>query len=58
MLGFVGASGIGRDLMEAIRKFYYSKASAILVMIVAVVVAIDISTQYLRHCFISQGRRS
>ena len=34
VLGFVGAGGIGQDLMEAIRKFYYSDVSAILVMII------------------------
>ena len=49
VLGFVGAGGIGQDLMEAIRKFYYSDVSAILVMIIAVVMAIDVSTQYLRR---------
>ena len=56
VLGFVGAGGIGQDLMEAIRKFYYSDVSAILVMIIAVVMTIDISTQYLRRALISEGR--
>jgi phosphonate transport system permease protein len=56
VLGFVGAGGIGQDLMEAIRKFYYSDVSAILVMIIAVVMTIDISTQYLRHALLSKGR--
>ena len=55
VLGFVGAGGIGQDLMEAIRKFYYSDVSAILVMIIAVVMTIDISTQYLREAL--TGRR-
>ena len=57
VLGFVGAGGIGQDLMEAIRKFYYSDVSAILVMIIAVVMAIDISTQYLRLALITKGGR-
>ena len=35
VLGFVGAGGIGQDLMEAVRKFYYSDVSAILVMIIS-----------------------
>ena len=35
VIGFVGAGGIGQDLMEAIRKFYYSDVSAILVLIIA-----------------------
>jgi phosphonate transport system permease protein len=56
VLGFVGAGGIGQDLMEAIRKFYYSDASAILVLIIAVVMTIDISTQYLRRALLSEGR--
>jgi phosphonate transport system permease protein len=56
VLGFVAAGGIGQDLMEAIRKFYYSDVSAILVMIIAVVMAIDIATQYLRRALLSKGR--
>jgi phosphonate transport system permease protein len=40
--------------MEAIRKFYYSNVSAILVMIIAVVMTIDISTQYLRRALLSK----
>ena len=58
VLGFVGAGGIGQDLMEAIRKFYYSDVSAILVMIIAVVVIIDVSTQYLRRALLSERRGS
>ena len=34
VMGFVGAGGIGQDLFVAIRKFYYSDVSAILVMII------------------------
>jgi phosphonate transport system permease protein len=56
VLGFVGAGGIGQDLMEAIRKFYYSDVSAILVLIIAVVMTIDISTQYLRRALLSERR--
>jgi phosphonate transport system permease protein len=56
VLGFVGAGGIGQDLMEAIRKFYYSDVSAMLVMIIAVVMTIDISTQYLRRALIGEAR--
>ena len=58
VLGFVGAGGIGQDLMEAIRKFYYSDVSAILVVIIAVVMTIDISTQYLRAALLTEGRRA
>jgi phosphonate transport system permease protein len=42
--------------MEAIRKFYYSDVSAILVMIIAVVVVIDISTQRLRRALLAEER--
>jgi phosphonate transport system permease protein len=56
VLGFVGAGGIGQDLMEAIRKFYYSDVSAILVLIIVVVMTIDIATQYLRRALLSEGR--
>jgi phosphonate transport system permease protein len=42
--------------MEAIRKFYYSDVSAILVLIIAVLMTIDISTQYLRRALITEGR--
>lgn len=49
VLGFVGAGGIGMDLFEAIRKFYYSDVSAILVMIAITVALIDIGTGIIRH---------
>ncbi len=52
-MGFVGAGGIGQDLIEAIRKFYYSDVSAILVMIIATVMVIDIATERLRHRLIT-----
>jgi phosphonate transport system permease protein len=48
VLGFVGAGGIGQELVVAIRKFYYSDVSAILVMIVVTVFCIDIGTGWLR----------
>jgi phosphonate transport system permease protein len=49
VIGFVGAGGIGMDLLEAIRKFYYSDVSAMLVMIVITVSLIDTLTGMLRH---------
>jgi phosphonate transport system permease protein len=49
VMGFVGAGGIGQDLIEAIRKFYYSDVSAILLLIIATVMLIDILTERLRH---------
>ena len=48
VMGFVGAGGIGQELVVAIRKFYYSDVSAILVTIIITVFIIDISTGWLR----------
>lgn len=48
VMGFVGAGGIGQELVVAIRKFYYSDVSAILLLIIATVFAIDISTGWIR----------
>lgn len=57
VMGFVGAGGIGQDLIEAIRKFYYSDVSAILVTIVIAVFCIDIGTGWLRaHLFGKEQR--
>jgi phosphonate transport system permease protein len=52
VMGFVGAGGIGQDLIEAIRKFYYSDVSAILVMILITVAVIDTLTARVRHYLI------
>jgi len=49
VMGFVGAGGIGQDLIEAIRKFYYSDVSAILVLIIITVSVIDTLTSHIRH---------
>lgn len=49
IMGFVGAGGIGEDLIVAVRKFYYSDVSAILVLIVVCVMVIDLSTGWLRN---------
>lgn len=58
VVGFVGAGGIGTDLLEAIRKFYYSDVSAILVLIVITVALIDTLTGILRHRLIGLEARS
>lgn len=44
IMGFVGAGGIGQELLSAVRKFYYSDVSAILVMIIVTVFILDILT--------------
>lgn len=58
VMGFVGAGGIGQELVVAIRKFYYSDVSAILVTIIVTVFIIDISTGWLRgRLFGKESRR-
>lgn len=52
VMGLVGAGGIGQDLIEYIRKFYYSDVSALLILIVALVIVIDMATERLRHVLI------
>jgi phosphonate transport system permease protein len=54
IMGFVGAGGIGQDLIEAIRKFYYPDVSAILLLIISTVAVIDLFTERIRHRFIAQ----
>jgi phosphonate transport system permease protein len=49
VLGFVGAGGIGQDLIEAIRKFYYNDVAALLVLIILTVIVIDTLTGQLRR---------
>ncbi len=49
VIGIVGAGGIGQDLFVAIRKFYYTDVSAILLMIIATVAIIDLVTEQIRH---------
>jgi phosphonate transport system permease protein len=49
IMGFVGAGGIGQDLIEAVRKFYYADVSAILLLIVLTVTVIDLATERVRH---------
>ncbi|MCA6119341.1 phosphonate ABC transporter, permease protein PhnE [Bradyrhizobium sp. WSM 1738] len=49
VMGFVGAGGIGQDLIEAVRKFYFTDVSAILLLIVATIMIIDFITERVRH---------
>jgi phosphonate transport system permease protein len=54
VIGFVGAGGIGEDLLIAIRKFYYQDVSAMLVLIVAAVMLLDMISERLRHRLLAQ----
>ena len=49
VIGIVGAGGIGQDLFVAIRKFYYSDVSAILLMIIVTVALLDLIAERIRH---------
>jgi phosphonate transport system permease protein len=57
VVGMVGAGGIGQDLFVAIRKFYYTDVSAILLMIIICVAAIDLITERIRHRLSGQDAR-
>ncbi len=57
VIGFVGAGGIGEDLLIAIRKFYYQDVSAMLVLIVICVMLLDMISEQLRHRLLSMGGR-
>jgi phosphonate transport system permease protein len=48
VMGFVGAGGIGQELVVAVRKFYYSDVSAILLLVILTVFVIDIGTGWAR----------
>jgi phosphonate transport system permease protein len=56
VMGFVGAGGVGQELLVAIRKFYYSDVSAILLMIIVTVFVIDIGTGWIRGRLIGGDR--
>jgi phosphonate transport system permease protein len=57
VMGFVGAGGIGQELIEAVRKFYYSDVSAILILIIVTVMVIDLVTERIRHSLIARENR-
>ena len=53
VLGFVGAGGIGKELISSIRQFYYADVSAILLIVITTVFLIDWLTERLRHRLLS-----
>jgi len=58
VIGIVGAGGIGQELIVAIRNFYYSDVSAILLMLIVCVMLIDAGSEWLRHRLLAlDGRR-
>jgi phosphonate transport system permease protein len=49
IVGFVGAGGIGHDLFTSIQLLYFADAGAILLIIVATIMLIDMLSEKLRH---------
>ncbi len=54
VMGFVGAGGIGQELITAIRMLYYEDVSALVLLIVATVTCIDLLCEKVRHGFIGK----
>ena len=48
VIGFVGAGGIGQELYQVISLNYYEEISAIVVMMILVIAAIDLLSEWLR----------
>ena len=57
VIGFVGAGGIGQDLLIAIRKFYYQDVSAMLVLIIVCVMLLDMISERLQHRLLALDSR-
>ena len=56
VIGFVGAGGIGEDLLIAIRKFYYQDVSAMLLLLIICVMLLDVTSEHLRHRLLAVER--
>ncbi len=52
IIGFVGAGGIGQELKRVIGFNIYEEVSAICILILLIVVAIDLTSERIRHRFI------
>jgi len=52
IIGFVGAGGIGQELKRVIGFNIYEEVSAIVILILLIVVAIDLLSERIRHRFI------
>lgn len=52
IIGFVGAGGIGQELKRVISFNIYEEVSAIVILILLIVVAIDLVSERIRHRFI------
>jgi phosphonate transport system permease protein len=52
IIGFVGAGGIGQELKRVIGFNIYEEVSAIVILILLIVVAVDLASERIRHRFI------
>ena len=55
IVGFVGAGGIGHDLFTSVQLLYFSDAGAILLIIVATIMLIDMLSERFRHSAIGKA---
>jgi len=55
IVGFVGAGGIGHDLFTSIQLLYFSDAGAILLIVVATIMIIDMLSEKFRHSAIGKA---
>lgn len=57
VLGFIGAGGIGQELYQSIRSFAYTDVSAVVLVIIAMVMMTDMTSQWVRARFIGDEPR-
>ena len=55
-VGYVGAGGIGQELVIAIENLRFDDALAIIIMIIALIFVIDMTSERIRHAFIGAPR--
>lgn len=55
IVGFVGAGGIGHDLFTSVQLLYFADAGAILLIIVATIMLIDVLSESFRHSAIGKA---
>ena len=55
IVGFVGAGGIGHDLFTSVQLLYFSDAGAILLIVVATIMLIDVLSESFRHSAIGKA---
>lgn len=54
VIGFVGAGGIGQEIYQVIASGYYDEIGAIVLLVVLTVMAIDLTSERLRHAVIGR----